>query len=75
MLFRSGHKKTHSELVIKGTQGVYKSCYEDSSSKTDGNDGFQRRIMYLPTERVVSGTLIPCTHFARFDPPKICPVK
>ena len=50
---------------------MLENIYEDSSSETDGNDVFQRRIMYLPTGRVVSGTLIPCTHFARFDHPNL----
>ena len=45
---KRGHKETPSELVIRGTQGVHKSYYEDSSSETDGNDVFQRGSCTYP---------------------------
>ena len=47
---KRGHKETHLELVTRGTQGVHRSCYEDSSSETDGNDGFQRGSCTYPLD-------------------------
>ena len=42
---KRGHKGTHLGLETRGTQGVYKCCYEDSSSETARRSNYDKKTL------------------------------